>query len=172
MVTASETGTSSASVGAGSLPQVKIELTTTGGRMPVLDHVSFDAPFAEEHDDEGAPPGRELADAIHAGLVERAVQCDPIDESDYAYSFRAESGATHAMVMVGHVGDVEGRQWLVFVHAGKAGGLLRRKPADITALVESLHRVVVEDLGAVPQWFTEQEWNDPSFGRGQPEPIT
>ncbi len=139
--------------------------------MPVLDHVSFDAPFPDDYEEDGAPPGRPLAEAIHAGLTRRGVRCEPLDESDYAYSFHAKVEAAGALVVVGHVGDVDGRQWLVFVDAGKTGGLLRRKPADSTPIVEPLHRALVEDLAVVPQWFTEQQWNDPSFGRGQPTPV-
>lgn len=140
--------------------------------MPVLDHVSFDAPFPDDHDDEGAPPGRPLAEAIHAGLVKRGVECEDIFDSDYAYFLWANSGGVRGLLAVGHVGDEDGRQWLVFVDARTTGGLLRRKPADVTAIVEPLHQVVAEDLGATPQWFTEKDWNDPSYGRGHPTPIT
>jgi len=138
--------------------------------MLVLDHVSFDAPFPEDYEPDGSPPGRPLAEAIHAALMKRDVQCDPLDESDYAYSFRASSAGTTGLLMIGHVGDVDGRQWLVFVDAGKAGGLFRRKPRDASPIVQALHEVVVEDLGVQPQWFSEQQWNDSSHGRGQPTP--
>lgn len=139
--------------------------------MAVLDHVSFDAPFPEDHEPDGAPPGRPLAEAIHSGLMKRGVQCDPLDESDYAYSFRASSEGTTGLLMVGHVGDEDGRQWLVFVDAGKTGGLFRRKSRDASSIVQALHDVVVEDLGVQPQWFTEQQWNEPSHGRGRPTPL-
>ena len=136
---------------------------------PLRTHVSFDADYPEEPDDDGSPAGKALVSAIHDGLTGRGVDCELIEESDYAFSFGARSGDSVGLVMVGHVGDSDGRQWLAFVEPVSLG-IIRRTRSDVSAVVRALHDVVVRDLGVEPQWFTEQQWNDPAFGQGAPAP--
>ena len=68
--------------------------------------------------------------------------------------------------MVGWVGDDDGRQWLTFVEPAKSG-LLRRSSGDPSDVTAALHETLTEDIGVAPQWFTEEQWNDPGFGRGR-----
>lgn len=137
--------------------------------MPDLTHASFDAPFSDEPEDHGGPPGRPLAAAIQGALTRRGVDADPLEESDYAYSFGCSVDGTASLVMVGHVGDSDGRQWLVFVEPARSG-LLRRSRCNPRPVTAALHDVLVANVGVEPQWFTEEQWNDPSFGRGSPSP--
>lgn len=72
--------------------------------------------------------------------------------------------------MFGYVGGDDGREWLVYVEPERRG-VLRRARADAAPLVAVLHQVLVEDLEAEPQWFTDAEWNDTRFGRGNSTPT-
>jgi hypothetical protein len=140
--------------------------------LPVTDpnHVSFDADLPLDRTEDDAPPGRELADAIRRGLERRGVPCGELEDTDYAYFFDCEVGGAAFNVNVGLVDDEDGRQWLTFVEPRRAG-ILKRRGADASPVTAALHEVLTADLHVTPQWFTEAQWNDPSFGRGAPSPA-
>ena len=133
--------------------------------------VSFDAEYPDEYGPDGTPPGAELAEAIRNGLVARGLDCDPVDPvEEYAFSieFRRDRGNWH--LVVGHVGDPDGRQWLAALYTLKSG-LLRKAGLGPENVTPAVHAVLTEDLGVSPQWFTRSEWEDTSFGRGAAEPL-
>lgn len=135
-----------------------------------LNHVSFDADFPLERNDDDSPPGRELADAIRRGLERRGVRCGDLEDADYAYFFDCRVGGAAFNVNVGLVDDEDGCQWLTFVEPRRQG-LLRKGSADTSPVSVALHEVLNTDLHVTPQWFTDAQWKDPSFGRGAPSPA-
>jgi hypothetical protein len=143
----------------------------TSQELPVADlnHVSFDADFPLDRTEDDEPPGRELVDAIRGGLQSRGVQCGDVKDAGYAYFFDCQIGDTTCNVNVGLVDDEDGRQWLTFVEPRRRG-LFKKGGAAASAVTAPLHDVLIADLHVAPQWFTEAQWNDASFGRGQPTP--
>lgn len=133
-------------------------------------YVSFDAELLAD-EAAGEPPwGRAMATAIREGLRSRGVECGKLDETDYSFFFHCELGQESFRVEVGYVDDDDGRQWLAYV-APQKRGLFKKATADPSAITASLHDLLTTDLRVTPQWFTEAEWNDASFGRGRPTPA-
>ena len=92
-----------------------------------------------------------------------------VEDADYAYFFDCEVGGAAFSVNVGFVDDEDGRQWLTFVEPRRRG-MFRKGTADASTVTVALHEVLTTELHVTPQWFTEAQWNDPSFGRGRPTP--
>ena len=137
--------------------------------MTELSYVSFDADLPEEEAEEEPPWGRAMSTAIRDGLRSRGVDCGELDETDYSFFFFCEVDQASFRVEVGYIDDEGGRQWLTYVVPRKRG-LLKRTSPDVSAMTAPLHDVLTTDLRLTPQWFTEAEWNDPSFARGRPIP--
>ena len=131
-------------------------------------HASFD--MESDDLDEESPPGKDIADRLVSSLTARRVDCFSLGDLESAYEFEAATPEGSHWVTFGYVGGDGGRQWLVLV-APQRRGVLRRRD-DPASLVAVLHQVLVEDLETQPQWFTDAEWNNPHFGRGQPTPTS
>lgn len=148
-----------------------------GSILTLRNHVGFDAPefidnqmVGDDNTGEGDwPPGAKLATRLVDGLTNRGF--DAADQASTGYSrfFLVANRTLQAAVEVGYAGDGQGRQWLVFVEPERRG-FFRRTHPDVSPLLESLHEVLVDDLGVSPTWFSAEEWDNPGFGDGAPSP--
>ncbi len=140
-------------------------------------HVAFDAHgFSAERGEYDTSPGEPLAQAIAAGLTRRGYTCSDPDDTDVMWLVQVERGERSWDLGVGLFDDPEIGQWLAFVETVGAGGggLFRKRPPRWTVgdLTPALHAVVVEDLGASPRWYTDDEWMAGPQGPGVPAPAT
>jgi hypothetical protein len=138
----------------------------------VRSHASFAADYPTDRGVDDLPAGREIAELLRGGLERPSnIELGTPEPHDYAWEFVADLRGGRFSVMIGLVEDRD-RQWLALAHPARR--VLRRTidPKLWRAVVGQLDDTLASDPSIRNfQWFTEEEWNDPSFGDGAGSPF-